>query len=145
MTERELFIKAALESGQTLKETGHQLGICQERVRQIAVRAGIEARALPRLSHDEKVEAMRLYRRGMPMRHINKAIGRGGVQYFLKISGLHQSAGSLPGRPWTKRDAERLPTLLATNSFSQAAAKLKRSIGSVLGKAHRLGLCEKDG
>jgi hypothetical protein len=138
-------IVQAIKNGSTLGQAGHLYGISSERVRQIALNAGVISNkgwSKPTLAQIE--EAIALVQRGMPIQHAAEAIGTTWttVRRHLMLRGLYT-----PTRPADRiRWGEKEDTILRKhyNSFAGAAHMIADMLGttrnSVIGRANRLGL-----
>lgn len=143
--ERHQTVLDALAKGSTYREAGEGIGVTRECARQIAQLYGVKSSHVWFLTEEEKTETVRLYSKGMPIRHIAEIVGRNNVTLgeFLGREGLHEEVHRGPIAPrWSKREAATLKRLLRTHTFAAAAEEMGRTLGSVLGKAHRMGLCE---
>lgn len=137
----------AVRSGKTLAIAGALIGVTRERAGQFCARWGENNRTIKPISEEELATAMKLYKRGMPLRHIACQIKRWDtvVGEALVREGVHVKTPREPLKRWTKARARKLQSLLKDHSFQEAADRMGISVGAALGKAHRMGLCNPCG
>ena len=128
----------------SLEKIGARFGLCYERVRQIALRAG-HARGVPTLPEEKIAAAHALIRDGVPIAHAAKMtdLNRKSLHNNLTRRGLHTPATD--DRPWTPAEEGFLHREYdgVRGKATIIARALNRTRNEVIGKANRMGLCKR--
>lgn len=146
LDERNAAILRALRKGATLSEAAQPHGLTRERVRQIALRAGVISQHKRNEAFEpsprEKAVILDRWRRGMPIAHIAESIRRPErtVAGWLVRHGHH--VRDHDDQEWTTSEIAFLKEHYKRPGWSMAhiGRALGRTRNEVAGKARRLGL-----
>ena len=145
--DRHRIVVEAIEAGKTLTEAGALIGVGRQRAHQIAKLYGVASKNHHRYAAAEIAQTLALYKRDMPINMIGCVLKRRSPRRLLRRLGVHVvEPRNYQAVPWSDDDIAHLKSGRKKGlAFSILAKELGRSIGSVLGKAKRLGLCNATG